>query len=108
MGVLGDIAVADLDDGLDSLTGYRSALHGERPDLAPAASPAQEAEELALALLQWHEDGVAWGDIAVVGRTRRDRAARRPRAARARHPHRRPAATATSRTTPCGPARCTA
>ena len=71
MGMLGDIAVADLDDGLDSLTGYRSALHGEPPELGPAASPAQEAEELALALLQWHEDGVAWGDIAVVARTRR-------------------------------------
>jgi hypothetical protein len=71
MGVLGDVAIADLDDGLDSLSGYHSALHGEHPDLAPAATPAQEAEELALALLQWHEDGVAWGDIAVVGRTRR-------------------------------------
>lgn len=71
MGVLGDIAVADLDDGLDSLAGYRSALHGESPELAPAASPAQEAEDLALALLQWHDDGVAWGDIAIVARTRR-------------------------------------
>ena len=69
LGVLGDIAVADLDDGLDSLTGYRSALHGAPPELGPAASPAQEAEDLALALLQWHEDGVAWGDIAVVART---------------------------------------
>ncbi|MGD9526409.1 MAG: UvrD-helicase domain-containing protein [Pseudonocardia sp.] len=71
MGVLGDIAVADLDDGLDSLTGYRSALHGEPPELSPAASPAHEAEGLALALLQWHDEGVAWGDIAVVARTRR-------------------------------------
>jgi hypothetical protein len=69
LGVLGDIAVADLDDGLDSLTGYRSALHGEPPELAPSPSHAEEAEELALALLQWHEDGVAWGDIAVVART---------------------------------------
>ena len=42
MGVLGDTAIADLDDGLDSLSGYRSALHGEHPDLAPAATPAQE------------------------------------------------------------------
>lgn len=71
MGVLGDIAVADLDDGLDSLTGYRSALHGQPPELGPAASPAHEAEELALALMQWHDEGVAWGDIAVVARTRR-------------------------------------
>jgi hypothetical protein len=71
MGVLGDIAVADLDDGLDSLTGYRSALHGEPPELEAAATPAQEAEELALAMMQWHDDGVAWSDIAIVARTRR-------------------------------------
>jgi hypothetical protein len=70
MGVLGDIAIADLDDGLDSLAGYRSALHGQHPDLTPAATVAEEAEHLALALLQWHEDGVAWSDMAVVARTK--------------------------------------
>jgi superfamily I DNA/RNA helicase len=73
MGVLGDIAIADLDDGLDSLAGYRSALHGEEPEVAAASSQteeAEEAEELALALEQWHEDGVAWNDMAVVARTR--------------------------------------
>jgi superfamily I DNA/RNA helicase len=70
MGVLGDIAIADLDDGLDSLAGYRSALHGRRPDLVASRSQADEAEELALALEEWHEDGVAWSDMAVVGRTR--------------------------------------
>ena len=38
MGVLGDIAIADLDDGLDSLAGYRSA-----PSTAwgPPSSPPQ-------------------------------------------------------------------
>ena len=69
MGVLGDIAIADLDEGLDSLAGYRSALHGEPPELAAAANAAQEAEELALAIEQWREDGVDAGDIAVVART---------------------------------------
>lgn len=71
MGVLGDTAVADLDDGLDSLAGYRSALHGEPPEIAPAASAVAEAEDLALAVQQWHEDGVELGDIAVVARTTR-------------------------------------
>lgn len=70
MGVLGDIAIADLDDGLDSLSGYRSALHGEKPDVVAADTPVDEAVGLALALQAWHEDGVAWGDIAVVSRTR--------------------------------------
>jgi superfamily I DNA/RNA helicase len=71
MGVLGDVAIADLDDGLDSLSGYRSALHGEDPEVISAATQAEEVEKLALALMQWHEDGVAWGDIAVVARTNR-------------------------------------
>lgn len=69
MGALGDIAIADLDDGLDSLSGYRSALHGEYPELAAATTPTQESEDLALALTQWHEDGVGWADMAVVART---------------------------------------
>lgn len=69
MGVLGDIAIADLDDGLDSLNGYRSALHGAPPEIAAAGTAAEEAEDLALAIEQWREDGVALADIAVVGRT---------------------------------------
>lgn len=69
LGVLGDIAIADLDDGLDSLTGYRSALHGEPPTLAGAASPAEEVRALAATLDEWHADGVAREDMAVVART---------------------------------------
>jgi hypothetical protein len=69
MQVLGDAAVADLDDGIDSLAGYHSALHGAEPEIAPAASPHQETEDLALAIEQWHEDGVALSDIVVVART---------------------------------------
>lgn len=69
MGVLGDIAVADLDEGLDSLAGYRSALHGEPPELAAAPSLAAEAEELALAIEGWRADGVEPSAIAVVART---------------------------------------
>jgi superfamily I DNA/RNA helicase len=69
LGVMTDVAVADLSDGLDSLDGYRSALRGEVPDLAGHPSPQAEAEDLALALEQWHEDGVAWADMAVVART---------------------------------------
>jgi hypothetical protein len=71
MRVISDVAVADLDDGLDSLDGYRSALHGETPTLSGFDTLAQEAEELALAIEQWRADGVDWGDIAVVSRTNR-------------------------------------
>ncbi|OLT00092.1 hypothetical protein BJF90_07310 [Pseudonocardia sp. CNS-004] len=69
LGVLGDIAIADLDDGLDTLTGYRSALHGEPPTLVPANSPAEEARLLAAAIDEWRADGVDPGDTAVVART---------------------------------------
>lgn len=69
MRILGDAAVADLDDGVDTLAGYRSALHGEEPEIAAAANAGQEAENLALAIEQWQEDGVDAGDIAVVART---------------------------------------
>jgi superfamily I DNA/RNA helicase len=69
MRILGDTSVADLDDGLDTLAGYRSALHGEEPEIAAAANAGQEAEDLALAIEQWREDGVDAGDIVVVART---------------------------------------
>ncbi len=69
MRILGGSAVADLDEGVDSLAGYHSALHGEEPELAQEANAAQEAENLALAIEQWREDGVAGGDIVVVART---------------------------------------
>lgn len=71
MGMLQDVAVADLDDGTDSLAGYRSALHGAPPELVGSPGPEHEAEELALAIEQWREDGVGYGDIAVVARTNR-------------------------------------
>ncbi|MFC5947038.1 UvrD-helicase domain-containing protein [Pseudonocardia lutea] len=69
LGVMADVAVADLSDGLDSLDGYRSALRGEVPDVVGHTTAAAEAEDLALALEQWREDGVAWADMAVVART---------------------------------------
>ncbi|MBO4238581.1 UvrD-helicase domain-containing protein [Pseudonocardia alni] len=71
MGVLGDIAIADLDEGLDSLSGYRSALHGQAPEIVAAPDHNTEGEDLALAIEQWREDGVAPHDIAVVARTNR-------------------------------------
>ncbi len=70
MGILGDIAIADLDEGLDSLAGYRSALHGEDPQTVAAASAAEESAGLAKALRRWNDEGVSWGEMAVVARTR--------------------------------------
>lgn len=69
MRILGGSAVADLDEGVDSLAGYHSALHGEKPEVVPEANASQEAENLAIAIEQWREDGVVGGDIVVVART---------------------------------------
>lgn len=71
LGILGDVAIADLDEGLDTLAGYRSTLHGEPPSLVEADSPGTEARDLAEALSRWHAEGVAWKDMAVVARTSR-------------------------------------
>ncbi len=67
--VLGSEGATDFDDGVDTLTGYRSALHGEAPTLAGAPTPADEGAELVAALNGWREAGVEWSDIAVVART---------------------------------------
>jgi len=69
LGALGRDGVTDLDDGVDTLTGYRSALHGEPPTLAGAQTAAAEGVELVSALNAWHAAGVEWTDIAVVART---------------------------------------
>ncbi|RTL70276.1 MAG: DNA helicase [Pseudonocardiaceae bacterium] len=69
LGVMSDVAVADLDGGVDSLAGYRSALHGTAPEVEGYTTQTAEIEDLALAAEQWHDDGVAWQDIAVVART---------------------------------------
>ncbi|MFF5180694.1 UvrD-helicase domain-containing protein [Micromonospora sp. NPDC000316] len=68
-GVLGGSRIEDLDgDGDDSLTGYRSLLHGKRPHAA--GYPTSQAEIAALVgrVGEWLEQGVAAGEIAVCAR----------------------------------------
>jgi superfamily I DNA/RNA helicase len=63
MGIIGSghISYDDLDDGTDSLGGYRSVLRGPKPDLVECASWRDELAKLEEALKSWHE-AAAEGD----------------------------------------------
>ncbi|GLY82286.1 UvrD-helicase domain-containing protein [Actinoallomurus iriomotensis] len=60
--------VDDLDGGSDSLTGYRSALHGGRPTVRPAGTQPAEIDAVVAKIQSWMEDGVEPSEIAVATR----------------------------------------
>ncbi|MEV8419624.1 UvrD-helicase domain-containing protein [Streptomyces niveus] len=66
----------------ETLIGYRSALHGNGPDVYAAASEDAELDALVERIRRWLDDGVAPGDIGVSARFNKtcDRAAERLRA----------------------------
>ncbi|MGH3309249.1 MAG: UvrD-helicase domain-containing protein [Streptomyces sp.] len=55
------ITFDDLDDGIDTLDGYRSVLRGPAPELAPCDSWDDELSRLATTLQSWREELVAGG-----------------------------------------------
>ncbi|MBS2964250.1 AAA family ATPase [Actinocrinis puniceicyclus] len=71
-GILTCRQVADLADGQnsDSLSGYRSLLHGRKPFTRAAAHRAEELDALAAQIKTWLADGVPAASIAVAARTR--------------------------------------
>ena len=71
MRVLGDTDSDDLDGGIDSLLGYRSALHGKAPELVGYPTHTAENGGLVEAVRRWHEAGVGWPEIGVAARTTR-------------------------------------
>jgi hypothetical protein len=71
MRVLADPDSDDLDGGIDSLLGYRSAVHGQPPELAGYPDATAEYAGLAEAVRAWHDSGVDWSQIAVAARTSR-------------------------------------
>ncbi|KOV12134.1 DNA helicase [Streptomyces sp. XY431] len=50
------ISYDDLDDGTDTLAGYRSVLHGPAPELVPCTSWDEELNSLAETLGQWRAE----------------------------------------------------
>ncbi|MFI0445118.1 UvrD-helicase domain-containing protein [Actinomadura sp. 6N118] len=60
--------IEDLNDSLDTLAGYRSALRGQLPDISAGATETEELEALALKVGAWVEAGVDPSEIAVATR----------------------------------------
>lgn len=69
--VLADTDSDDLDGGVDSLLGYRSAGSGQAPELVGYPTHAAEHAGLVNAVRSWHEAGVGWSEIGVAARTAR-------------------------------------
>ncbi|RQW89111.1 UvrD-helicase domain-containing protein [Micromonospora globispora] len=68
-GVLVGSRVEDLGgEGEDSLTGYRSLLHGKRPQAVGYPTPQAEVTALAKRVGEWLEQGVQPSEIAVCAR----------------------------------------
>lgn len=69
LGLLGDESFDDLDDGRDTLAGYRSVLRGAVPEILGYQTQAAELAALVKRVAGWQEEGLADGEIAVVSRT---------------------------------------
>jgi hypothetical protein len=69
LGLLTGERFDDLDDGTDTLAGYRSLLRGSRPTVVGYADRPAELRGLADAVRQWTEAGVEPGEIGVAART---------------------------------------
>jgi superfamily I DNA/RNA helicase len=68
--VLEGVAVDDLDDGLDSLSGYISVFSGPVPDLVGYASEDEEMAALAAWLREFMAQGTKLSDVGVLASTR--------------------------------------
>jgi AAA domain/UvrD-like helicase C-terminal domain len=66
---LGKASVTGLDDEADSLTGYRSPLHGRRPKVVAARTREAECEALVRHVTAWREAGIEPHAIGVAARS---------------------------------------
>jgi Nuclease-related domain/UvrD-like helicase C-terminal domain/AAA domain len=66
----GPTAAPPDDDAVPTITPTSSGRHGPQPVLLLARDPADEAEQIATQLGAAHARGVAWGEMAVLCRTR--------------------------------------
>ena len=70
--ILEGVSVDDLDDGMDSLSGYVSLLKGPKPDLVPYSSETEELKGLAEWVSQTISTGTAPEEIGVLCSRRAD------------------------------------
>ena len=66
---LGKASVTGLDDEADTLTGYRSPLHGRRPKIVAARTREAEYEALVRHVSAWREEGIEPHAIGVAARS---------------------------------------
>jgi superfamily I DNA/RNA helicase len=66
---LGKATVTGLDDEADTLTGYRSPLHGRRPKIVAARTRAAEYEALVRHVTAWREEGIEPHAIGIAARS---------------------------------------
>ena len=67
--VLGDDSYDDLDNGIETLHGYRSVLRGTRPVLRGFPTSGAELAALCEQVQAWHGSGIPLDEIAVIART---------------------------------------
>jgi superfamily I DNA/RNA helicase len=66
---LGRAVITGLDDEADTLTGYRSPLHGRRPEVYAAATRDAELDALVQRILGWQEEGIEPHAIGIAARS---------------------------------------
>jgi superfamily I DNA/RNA helicase len=66
---LGKASVTGLDDEADTLTGYRSPLHGRRPKVVAARTREGEYEALARHVTAWRGEGIEPHAIGIAARS---------------------------------------
>jgi len=68
---LGKASVTGLDDEADTLTGYRSPLHGRRPKIVGARTREAEYETLVRHVTAWRDEGIEPPAIGIAARSNR-------------------------------------
>ena len=66
---LGKAAVTGLDDETDTLTGYRSPLHGRRPEVVGVPTREAEMDALVLRVRGWLDEGIEAHAIGIAARS---------------------------------------
>lgn len=70
LGLLRGEPIDDMEDGLDSIAGCKSFVHGQPPTLEGFGSAESEAEHIATTVADWNEDGVDLSEIGVAVRAK--------------------------------------
>lgn len=69
LGLLAGQRIDDMDEGLETLTGCRSDVHGSPPTTAAFETKSRELDELVARVRRWVDSGVAAAEIGVAARS---------------------------------------